>query len=237
MTWAGLLSSEVFGVAATLGVYFGAWRLYHRWPIFLLNPVLVSIVCLIALLKILGLDYSDYNRGGRIISFFLGPAVVALGVVLHRKWDMLRAKWRSLAVSILAGSAVGICSAAGTAAWLGATDQAVASIIPKSVTTPIAMGIAAKLGGIEPLTAGLVVSAGVLGAVLGPPFLRVLGVRDSLAFGLAMGAAAHGIGTARALEEGGTQGAGASLAICLNGLATALLAPPLLWLLRLVMAG
>lgn len=227
-----LIHSPLFAVAVTVAVYFGARSLYTRWHYFLLNPVLISIAVLIALLKALGLDYRTYDQGGRIISFFLGPAVVALGVVLHLQWKTLRARWASVGISILAASLVGIASAAGAAMALGASAQAAASIAPKSVTTPIAMGISAKLGGVEPLTAALVVAAGVLGAVLGPPFLRLLGVRDPVAFGLAMGAASHGIGTARAMEEGPAQGAAGSLAICLNGLATALLAPPMWWLLR-----
>lgn len=227
-----LIHSPLFAVAATVAVYACASWLYRRTGWFLLNPVLVSIACLIALLKLLGLDFRTYDQGGRIISFFLGPGVVALGVVLHQQWPKVRAMAGPITVSILAASLVGMLSAAGAAMLLGASDQAVASVLPKSVTTPIAMGIAAKLGGLEPLTAALVVSAGVLGAVLGPPFLRLLGVRSPLAFGLAMGAASHGIGTARALEEGREQGAAGSLAICLNGLATALLAPPVLWLLR-----
>jgi predicted murein hydrolase (TIGR00659 family) len=231
-----LITSPMFAVAITVIIYSAAQKLYERWRFFLLNPVLISIAAIIALLKLLGLDYRTYNEGGRIISFFLGPAVVALGVLLHEHWQTVRAHWLALGGSILAASVVGIVSAAGAALALGASPEAAATIAPKSVTTPIAMGIAQQLGGMEPLTAALVVSAGVLGAVLGPPFLKLIGVRDPLAFGLAMGAAAHGIGTARALQEGSLPGAAGSLAICLNGLATAILAPPIMWLLR-SMAG
>ncbi len=227
-----LITSPLFAVAITVAIYFAAQKLYARWRFFFLNPVLISIAGIIALLKLLDLDYRTYNEGGRIISFFLGPAVVALGVLLHEHWQTVRAHWLALGTSILASSLVGIVSAAGAALALGASPEAAASLAPKSVTTPIAMGIAQQLGGLEPLTAALVVSAGVLGAVFGPPFLRLIGVRDPLAYGLAMGTAAHGIGTARALQDGTLPGAAGSLAICLNGLATALLAPPIMWLLR-----
>jgi predicted murein hydrolase (TIGR00659 family) len=229
-----IITSPMFAVAVTVIIYFAAQKLYERFRWFFLNPVLISISAIIVLLKLLGLDYRTYNEGGSIISFFLGPAVVALGVLLHEHWQTVRAHWASIGVSILAASLVGIVSAAGAAMALGASPEAVASLAPKSVTTPIAMGITAKLGGLEPLTAALVVSAGVLGAVLGPPFLRLLGVRDPLAYGLAMGASSHGIGTARALQDGALPGAAGSLAICLNGLATAILAPPIMWLLRAV---
>ena len=227
-----IISNPIFAVAVTVAVYFAAQRLYLRFRYFWLNPVLLSIAGLIILLKALDLDYRTYNQGGRIISFFLGPAVVALGMVLHQQWQTMRAQWASLGVSILAASLVGIVSATGCAIILGASPEAAASLAPKSVTTPIAIGITAKLGGLEPLTAALVVSAGVLGAVFGPPFLKLIGVRDPLAYGLAMGASAHGIGTARALQDGTLPGAASSLAICLNGLATAILAPPIMWLMR-----
>lgn len=227
-----MISNPMFAVAITVAIYFAAQKLYERWRFFLLNPVLISITGLILLLKLLDLDYRTYNQGGRIISFFLGPAVVALGMLLHEHWQTVRAQWRALGPAILAASLVGIVSAGGAALALGASPEAAASLAPKSVTTPIAMGVAAQLGGVEPLTAALVVSAGVLGAALGPPFLRLIGVRDPLAFGLAMGAASHGIGTARALQEGSLPGAAGALAICLNGLATAILAPPIMWLLR-----
>lgn len=226
------LASPVFAVALTLVVFHLANRLYQRRRFFLLNPVLISIVAIMAVLYALGIDYQTYNKGGRLITFLLGPAVVALGVLLHEQLTAIRSLAGPMLITILAGSLVGIVSAAACAMWLGAPPQAVASIAPKSVTTPIAMGIAQKLGGIPSLTAALVIAAGVMGAALGPPFLRLLGVKSPTAFGLAMGSAAHGIGTARALEEGVLEGAVSGLAICLNGLATAILAPMVLLVLR-----
>jgi putative effector of murein hydrolase len=118
-----------------------------------------------------------------------------------------------------------------TAKLLGASRAVIATLAPKSVTTPIAMAIAEKLGGIPALTASVVILVGVFGAMVGPLLLCVLGVRSRTAWGLALGAAAHGVGTARAMEEGEIEGATSALAICLNGLATALFAPPLLRLL------
>jgi len=225
------IASPLFAVTATLASYYGAKLLYGRLKLFLLNPVLVSVAVLIALLKAVGLDYASYMKGGQIISFFLGPAVVALGLPLYRQLEQLKRRKVSLLVSIFGGSLVGILAAALPAQLLGCPSALVASLAPKSVTTPIAMGIAELLGGIPPLTAAVVIATGILGAVAGPPFLRALGVRSPIAFGLAMGAAAHGIGTARCLEEGEAQGAAGGLAIGLNGIATALLAP---WVVRLL---
>jgi len=156
---------------------------------------------------------------------------VALGVLLYEQLEEIARRGPAIIVGAVAGAAAGIVSAAGLGMWLGAEPQVINSLAPKSVTTPIAMGIAARLGGIESLTAAVVIATGVLGAVLGPGFLRLIRVKDPTAFGLAMGAASHGIGTARALEEGPLQGATGGLAICLCGLATALMAPLIMKLL------
>lgn len=223
--------NELLAVAATLAVYAGAGVLYRRFRFFLLNPVLVSVAVLIAALKLLRVDYAAYQQGGRYLHFFLAPAVVALGLPLYRQLERLRALLLPLVLSTFLGSALGILSAAVPARLLGASAELVRSLAPKSATTPIAVGVAEVLGGLPSLTAGVVIATGILGAVAGPPFLKLLGVTSPTAFGLAMGAASHGIGTARALEEGELSGAASGLALALNGALTALLAP---WLLRLL---
>lgn len=231
-----LLASPVFSVAATVGLFYLAQLLYLRTRSFLLNPVLLTVAALIALLHVAGIDYDTYNQGGRIISFFLGPSVVALGVLLHEQMPAVKARAAIIVPAIIVASLTGIASVVLIASALGANDSIVSSLAPKSVTTPIAMGIAEKTGGMAPLTAAIVVGVGILGAVFGPGFLRLIGVRDSAASGLALGAASHGIGTARAIEQGPLQGASGGLAICLNGIATALLSPPLLKLMRWLLA-
>lgn len=194
---------------------------------------MVAILVLMAFLTVSGIRYEDYFQGGRVISFFLGPSVVALGVPLYVQLEEIRKRGRAILVSTAVAAVVGVLSAAGTAALLGASAPVVASLAPKSVTTPIAMGIAEKIGGIPSLTAAIVIATGILGAVIGPGVLRLCGVRHPVAFGLAMGAASHGIGTARAVEEGEVQGAAGGLAICLNGIATALMTPLLMKLVLL----
>jgi predicted murein hydrolase (TIGR00659 family) len=212
-------------VIATVLAYAGARRLYARTEHPLLNPLLVAMLALIALLKLAGVPYADYDRGGRLLSFWLGPAVVALGLPLYQQVETIARSGRAMLVSILAGGVTGVASGTAVALALHAPTRIVLSVAPRSVTTPIAIGVAQKLGGIPPLTAVLVIASGVLGAVLGPPLLRLAGVRSRTAWGLAMGSAAHGIGTARAVEEGDVEGAASGLAIGLMGLATAVLAP------------
>lgn len=225
-----LVTSPLFGICSTLLVYRLAELLYRRTRFILFNPVAVSIVSLILLLKGLGISYADYNNGGRMILFLLGPSVVALALPLYQRREQILKRKLPILLGILAGALSSIVSAAGTAWLLGGSEKVVLSLVPKSVTTPIAIGIVEKIGGIVPLTAGLVVLTGCLGAICGPEFCRLIGLRSSVATGLAVGTASHGIGTARLLGEDRFAGAIAGLAIGLNGLTTALLVP-LLWLL------
>jgi predicted murein hydrolase (TIGR00659 family) len=213
-----------------LAVYALARALYRKTRFFLLNPVLLSVAALIAALRLARVPYDSYMRGGQIIHFFLAPAVVALGLPLHRQLKRLGRASLPILAGAAAGSLAGVLSAVLPAGLLGASPALLATVAPKSVTTPIAIGVSEILGGLPPLTAAVVIATGILGAVLGPPFLRAVGVRSPTAFGLAMGAAAHGIGTARAIEEGELAGAASGLAIGLNGALTALAAP---WLLGL----
>lgn len=227
----GLISSPIFAITITFTVFYLSTTLYNKKRFILFNPVLLSITSLIIILKLINLDYQTYFSGAKIISFFLGPSVVALGVPLYIQFEEIKKRGISIIISIIFGSIVGIISAALTAKLLGASKAVVASIAPKSVTTPIAMGIAEKIGGIQSLTAAIVIATGVLGAVIGPAFLKITGVKNKIAIGLAIGSASHGIGTARAFEEGELEGASSSLAICLNGIATAIFTPIIFYII------
>ena len=223
--WNELVGTPLFGIMVTLGFYAIAQWLYRRTGYLLLNPVLVSILVIILFLKGAGVSYEAYAEGGRIILFLLGPAVVALAIPLYVRRAEIWAKKGPILTGVFAGSLVSVVSASGIAWLLGGSRDVVLSLAPKSVTTPIAIGIVEKIGGIPPLTAALVVITGCLGAVFGPEFCRLIGIRDQAAIGLAVGTAAHGIGTARMLEIGQLGGAMAGLAIGLNGLVSAFLIP------------
>ncbi len=225
------LTSPVLWVTVSLVVYVGARALYVRAGTPLVHPVLVTIVVIIAILVALDIDYETYNEGGRIISFFLGPSVVALGVPLAERVRELRQQTPALVVTVIAGALVGIVSAVAPLLIAGSPEGVITSMAPKSVTTPIAMAIVEREGGEPSLAAAFVVMTGILGAVIGPVILRLIGVHSPLARGYALGAASHGVGTARALEEGRTAAAAGGLAICLNGIATSILTPPVLALI------
>jgi predicted murein hydrolase (TIGR00659 family) len=189
---------------------------------------MLSVCALIALLKITGVTFERYFQGAQYIHFLLGPAVVALAIPLHRQFANIERSPFAILLGIAAGLGVAVLSAAGLAHLLGATTSTVASIIPKSVTAPVAMSIAQNLGGIPPLAAVLAVMTGILGASFGPSILNRMGVTDAMARGLALGTASHGQGTARALQEGDTHGAFAGLAMGIAALGMSL-ALPIIW--------
>ncbi|MBN2646087.1 MAG: LrgB family protein [Desulfuromonadaceae bacterium] len=227
---AELTASPLFGIGATLLIYELATLLYRRWPLALLNPVLVTIVGLIGLLQAVHIPYDSYRRGGDMILFLLGPAVVALGLPLYQRRQEVLARLVPILCGVSAGAVASIVSACGLVLLFGGGTELALSLAPKSVTTPIAIGIAQKTGGIPALTASVVVMTGCLGAIIGPEFCRLIGVRDPVSMGLAMGTASHGLGTGRMLEIHLLGGAIAGLAIGLNGIITALLVPLFDWL-------
>lgn len=228
-TWVYLSASPLFHLTLTLVAFQLASFLFEktgRNP--LLNPVLGAVLIVVAVLMLTGTDYGTYFEGAQFVHFLLGPATVALAVPLYRQWYRVRRSALAIVVSLVAGSLTAILSAVAVAWLAGSSEAVLASVAPKSVTAPVAMGIAEKLGGLPSLTAVLVIVTGILGAMLGPKVLDVTGVVDWRARGLAIGTASHGIGTARALQVNETAGAFSGLAMGLNALATALLLP-IIW--------
>jgi predicted murein hydrolase (TIGR00659 family) len=228
MMWSELVSTPLFGVTLTVVVYLLAQIIYRRVGSVWANPVLVAIVTIILLLKGSGITYKDYSHGGDMLLFLLGPSVVALAVPLYQRRGEVWRRKRPILIGIFAGCLASILSACGLAWVLGGSRDVILSLAPKSVTTPIAISIVTKIGGIAPLTAALVVLTGCLGAVCGPEFCRRIGITTPIATGLAMGTSAHGIGTARMFEIDRLAGAVSGLAIGLNGLMTTFLLPLLM---------
>jgi predicted murein hydrolase (TIGR00659 family) len=227
--WAYLSASPLLHLTLTLVAYQAGTFAYRRAGLNpMLNPVLIAVVLIVAVLVGTGTDYAAYFDGAQFVHFLLGPATVALAIPLYRQFERVRRSALAVLVSILAGSATGAASAVAVSWALGASRDTLISIAPKSVTAPVAMGISEQLGGLPSLTAVLVIVTGILGAMIGPPLLTLIGVRDWAARGLALGAASHGIGTARALQVNEVAGAFSGLAMGINALMTALLLPILL---------
>ena len=228
------LESDFFLIALTFGVYFLAKRLQARTGWVVLNPILLAILALIGFLKVTGISYETYAGSASIIDFWLKPAIVALGVPLYLQLKSIRRQLTPVLVSQLVGCFVGIVSVVLTAKWMGASDDVIISLAPKSVTTPIAMAVTESLNGIPSLTAAIVVLVGLFGAVCGFKILQVGRVKSPIAQSLSMGTASHAVGTSRAMEYGRIYGAYASLGLILNGLLTALFTPLMLHLLGIV---
>jgi len=230
--WVYLSTTPLLGLTVTLVAYQTGMWIYTRAGLHpLLNPVLIAVVLLVGLLMVTGTEYRTYFDGAQFVHFMLGPATVALAVPLYQQFQKVRRSFALILVAVLSGSATAALSAIGVAWALGASRETLLSLAPKSVTAPIAMGIAEATGGVPSLTAVLVILTGILGAVLGTWTLNALRIKDWRARGLAMGTASHGIGTARALQVNEVAGAFASLAMGLNGLATAILLPLILGLI------
>ena len=231
--WVYLSASPLLGLTLTLVAYQAAYWIYQRAGFNpLLNPVLLAIIMLVTALHVTGTSYATYFDGAQFVHFLLGPATVALAVPLYLQFDRLRKLALPLAGALLAGSFTAIVSAVGIAWLLGAADTTLLSVAPKSVTAPIAMGIAEKIGGIPSLTAVMVIMTGVSGAMMAKYVLDALRITDHGVRGFAAGVAAHGIGTARAFQVNAEAGAFAGLAFGLHGALAALLFPLLYWLLR-----
>jgi len=227
--WVYLAASPLLHLTLTLAAYQAGFWLYRRGGLNpLLNPVLGAVILIVALLVATGTSYQTYFEGAQFVHFLLGPTTVALAIPLYRQFQVVRRSFAAILASVLAGAATATASAVGIAWALGASRETVVSIAPKSVTAPVAMGISEQLGGLPSLTAVMVILTGIIGAMLGPTLLNLLGVRSWAARGLAIGTASHGIGTARALQVNEVAGAFSGLAMGLNALATALLLP-LLW--------
>jgi len=230
--WVYLQTTPLLGLAATLLVYRLAVALARlARGAALANPVLIAIVVLAGLLLATGTPYAVYFQGAQYVHFLLGPATVALAVPMHANFSRIRRSAHAILPAILAGSLVVAASAMVLARVLGAPREVVLSLAPKSVTTPIAMGIAEKIGGQPSLAAIFVLITGLVAGVLIGPAMKLVGVRDWRAYGLAAGTAGHGLATARVLLLSETAGAFGGLAIGLNGVITAILVPLLAGLL------
>ena len=226
-----IMSNPIILLAITFGIYYVA-RQIQKWTGWVvLNPILITIAALIALLQLTGISYETYEQGGQYIDFWLKPAIVALGVPLYQHLGQIRRQLLPILMSQLVGCLVGLVSVTLIASALGASHEVIVSLAPKSVTTPIAMEVCKTSGGIPSLTAAIVVIVGLFGAVFGFKILEVWHVRNPFSQGISMGTAAHAVGTSRAMEKGEIYGAYSSLGLILNGVLTALLTPFVLKLL------
>lgn len=220
-----ITSSQTALLVLVIACYLVSKYIYEksRFPLF--HPIILSIAGIGVYLFAFDIPYSVFMEKVEIFDYMLGMSVVALGYLLYEHLTLIRTNALPILVAVMLGSIVGVLSVVWIAQWMGATHEIVASLQPKSITTPIALVVSSASGGIASLTSIVVIVVGIFGGVAAPAILKLFGITNPVASGLSMGAAAHGLGTARALEIGAVEGAVSGLAIALMGLATAIVIP------------
>lgn len=226
------LHSQLFLLTITVVFYILAQKIYKRFgSLVWLNPLLIAVLMIIIVLQVGDVEFEYYYAANSMINFLLGLSVVALGYLLHTNIAHIREYKLSILASTLVGSIVGVSSVIGMAWLFGYNDMVSASLQPKSVTMPIALSLSQNSMGVPALTSIAVIFAGIFGSLVGPTILRIFRINDSVAKGLALGAASHAVGTARAMELGAIEGAVGGAAIGLMGIMTAIVLPLLNYLL------
>ncbi|UMB54376.1 LrgB family protein [Lutibacter sp. A64] len=229
-----LISEPYILLTITVALYWFIKYLQNKTNSVLLNPILITIIAVISILKLTGTSYETYQDAGKYIAFFLKPSIVALGVPLYLQLSKIKKQMMPIFISQLVGSIVGIVSGVLFAKWLGASNDVIISIAPKSVTTPLAIDISSAIGGIPSLTASMVVIVGIFGSITGFRILQLFKVKNPISKSLSMGTASHGLGTAEAMAVSQRFGAYSSMGLILNGLFTAIFTPIILKLLGFI---
>jgi predicted murein hydrolase (TIGR00659 family) len=223
--WGSVIHHPLFGIAITLGAYQLMLAVYEKTRWIFLQPVLISMLVVIAILVSCGVTYVEYRKSTEILSILLGPATVALAVPLYLNLRRIKQLFWPTFTTLLVGGVLAT-SLGVTLGWLfGAEHMILMTMLPKSVTSPIAMLVAEQIGGVAALAAVFVLITGVIGAIFGPGLLSILGVTNHAARGMALGLTAHAVGTSVALQESEETGAFAALAMSLMGVATAVFLP------------
>lgn len=217
-----LFTSPYFGVALSVITFGIGVKLQQKTKSAVCNPLIIAIVLTIAVLLIFKIPYDSYNAGGEIINMFLAPATACLAVSIYTKLSVLKKYWLPIIVGCIAGSLASMGSVYIMCRLFGLDDSLTMSMLPKSVTTPIAIGVAQAHGGVIPVTVVAVIFTGILGSITAPLLIKLFRVSDSVAAGLAIGACSHAVGTSKAIEIGEIEGAMSGLAIGICGIVTVL---------------
>ena len=220
-----LVNSVFFGALLSLAGYELGLILKKKFKLAIFNPLLIASVSVIAVLLLLDIDYESYNEGGKYLSYLLTPATVSLAVPLSEQLELLKKNLKAVAAGIISGVIASVFGVFALCKLFGMNHQQYVTLLPKSITTAIGMGVSEELGGIVTITVAVIVITGVMGNVIADLVYKIFRIDEPVAKGLALGTASHAIGTAKAMELGMTEGAMSSLAIAVAGLLTAVLAP------------
>lgn len=219
-----LSSSLFFGVTVSLLTYWVGMLLKKRFRSPLFNPLLISVVLTIIILLVFDVEYTEYNDSAKYLSYFLTPSTVCLAIPLYQQLEILKKNWKAVIIGIAAGTLASLGSILLLSVVFGLTHEQYVTLLPKSITTAIALGVSEELGGMAAITSACVVITGILGNAIAEAVLKLARIEEPVAKGLACGTSAHAIGTAKAMEFGELEGAMSSLSICVAGVLTVLAA-------------
>lgn len=215
-----LSNSVFFGAVLSLAAYETGLLLKKKFKMAILNPLLIGTICVMAVLMIFKVDYKKYNESAKYISYLLTPATVCLAVPLYEQMSLLKKNFRAVAVGIVSGVLASLVSVLALSKLFGLDHELYVTLLPKSITTAIGMGVSEELGGIVTITVAVIIITGILGNVIAELVCKIFRIQNPIAKGLALGTASHAIGTAKAMEMGPVEGAMSSLAIAVAGLLT-----------------
>lgn len=221
-----MVKESVFlGVLLSLAAYEAGVLLKKKFKFGFLNPLLISIVIVIIVLLAGHIDYETYNEGAKYLSYFLTPATVCLAIPLYEQVELLKKNWKAILAGILTGVFTSVICVLVMSLLFGLNHELYVTLLPKSITTAIGMGVSEELGGVVTITVAVIVVTGVLGNVLAEPVCRLFRIEEPAAKGIGIGTAAHAIGTSKAMELGEIEGAMSSLSIAVAGILTVIAAP------------
>lgn len=215
-----LSESIIFGAVLSLAAYEIGLLMKRKFKLAILNPLLIGTICVMGFLLIFRIDYKEYNEGAKYISYLLTPATVCLAVPLSEQLALLKKNFLAVAVGIISGVLASLISVLALAKLFNLNHQQYVTLLPKSITTAIGMGVSEELGGLVTITVAVIVITGILGNVIAEFICKIFKIHEPIAKGLALGTASHAIGTAKAMEMGQIEGAMSSLAIAVAGLLT-----------------
>lgn len=219
-----LQDSMFAGVTISLIAYLIGVMLKKKFKSGIFNPLLISIVVSIVILAAGNVDYETYNEGAKYLSWLLTPATVCLAIPLYEQWSLLKKHYKAVMLGLAAGTVTSLSTVLGLSLLCGLSHKEYVTLLPKSITTAIGMGVSEELGGYVTITVAVIIITGVFGNIFGELICKIFRITEPVSKGLAFGASSHAIGTAKAIEIGEIEGAMSSLAIAVSGVLTVVLA-------------
>ena len=218
-------NSVFWGVALSFVAYGIGMLLQKRFRLAIFNPLLISVILIMLFLNISKTDYKVYQEGADVISYFLTPATVCLAIPLYEQMELLKKNFKAIMIGILSGVLTSLVSVLAMSVFFGLNHKEYTTLLPKSITTAIGMGVSEELGGYVTLTVAIIIITGILGSILAEAACKVFHITEPIAKGVAIGTASHAIGTSKAMEMGETEGAISGLSIAVAGILTVIVAP------------